>query len=66
MPPSLEVLQERLIARGSESDESLQKRLAKAEGEIAKNQEFDSILLNDDFDIACKKTMAVIHNFIKS
>jgi len=66
MPPSLKVLQERLIARGSESDESLQKRLDKAEEEIAKNQEFDSIILNDDFDIACKKTMEVIHNFIKS
>ena len=31
MPPSLEVLQERLIARGSESDESLKKRLDKDE-----------------------------------
>ena len=66
MPPSVEVLQERLIARGSESEESLQKRLDKAGEEIAKNQEFDSIILNDDFDIACKKTMEVIHNFIKS
>ena len=65
MPPSLEVLQERLIARGSESTDSLQERLDKAEEEIAKNQEFDSIILNDDFDIACKKTMEVIHNFIK-
>ena len=66
MPPSLEVLQKRLIDRGSESEESLQKRLDKAEVEIAKNQEFDSVILNDDFDIACKKTMQVIHNFIKS
>ena len=66
MPPSVEVLQERLVARDSESEESLQKRLDKAEEEIAKNQEFDSIILNDDFDIACKKTMEVIHNFIKS
>jgi len=66
MPPSLEVLQARLVARGSESEESLQKRLDKAEEEIAKNQEFDSIILNDNFDFACKKTMEVIHNFIKS
>ena len=66
MPPSLEVLQERLIARGSESEESLQKRLDKAEEEIAKKQEFDSIILNDNLDIACKKTMEVIRNFIKS
>ena len=66
MPPSLEVLQERLIARGSESEESLQKRLDKAEEEIAINQEFDRIVLNDNFDIACKETMGVISNFIKS
>ena len=66
MPPSLEVLQERLVARGSESKESLKKRLDKSEEEIAKNQEFDSIILNDNFAIACKKTMQVISNFIKS
>jgi guanylate kinase len=66
MPPSLGVLQERLIARGSESDKSLKKRLDKAEEEIAKNQEFDSIILNGNFDIACKETMGVISNFIKS
>ena len=66
MPPSLQVLQERLVARGSESAESLQERLDKAEEEIAINQEFDCIVLNDNFDIACKKTMQVICNFIKS
>ena len=66
MPPSLEVLAERLIGRGSESDESLQKRLDKAEEEIAQNQKFDSVILNDDFDIACEETMEVITKFIKS
>jgi len=66
MPPSLEILAERLIGRGSESDASLQKRLDKAEEEIAKNQQFDSIVLNDDLEIACEETMKVITNFIKS
>ena len=66
MPPSLEVLQERLIARGSESEESLQKRLDKAEEEIAKNQEFDRIILNDDFETACEQTKKVITNFINA
>ena len=66
MPPSLEVLAERLIGRGSESDASLQKRLDKAEEEIAKNQQFDSIVLNDDLEISCEETMEVITNFIKS
>ena len=66
MPPSLEVLRERLISRGSESVESLQERLDKADQEIAKNQDFDSIILNDHFDIACEETLQVICNFIKT
>jgi guanylate kinase len=45
---------------------SIEKRLDTAEEEIAKNQEFDSIILNDNFDIACKETMRVVSNFIKS
>jgi guanylate kinase len=59
-------LAERLIGRGSESDSSVKKRLDKAEKEIAQNQKFDSVILNDDFDIACEETMDVITNFIKS
>ena len=66
MPPSLEVLAERLIGRRSESDESLQKRLDKAEEEIAQNQQFDRAILNVDFEIACEETVEVITNFIKS
>ena len=66
MPPSLEVLAERLIGRGSESDESVKKRLDKADEEISKNGQFDTIILNDDFDIACEETMEVITKFIKS
>tara|TARA_B110000090_G_scaffold164583_1_gene182172 strand:+ start:350 stop:913 length:564 start_codon:yes stop_codon:yes gene_type:complete len=66
MPPSVEVLAERLIGRGSESDESLQKRLDKAEEEISQNQDFDTVILNDDLSIACEETQEVITNFIKS
>ena len=66
MPPSVEVLAERLIGRDSELDESLKKRLDKAEVEIGQNQEFDIVILNDDFDIACEETQEVITNFIKS
>ncbi len=66
MPPSIEVLHERLSGRGSESEDSLQRRLDKAEMEIARNQEFDAVILNDDFDIACEETMEVITTFINS
>jgi len=66
MPPSVDVLRERLSGRGSESEEKLEMRLAKAEQEISKNQEFDKVILNDDFGIACEETMEVITNFIYS
>ena len=50
MPPSVEVLRERLSGRGSESEESLGKRLGKAKEEIANNHKFDVVILNDDFE----------------
>ena len=66
MPPSIEVLAERLIGRGSESNESVNKRLDKAEDEISKNKQFDTIILNDDFEIACEQTKEIITNFINA
>jgi len=66
MPPSVEVLAERLIGRGSESDESVKKRLDKAEEEISKNKQFDTIILNDNFEIACEQTKEIITNFINA
>ena len=65
MPPSVAVLEERLQKRGSESKESLQKRVAKAKEEIAKRMEFDQVILNDDFEVACMETMEVIQKFIE-
>ena len=66
MPPSVDVLRQRLSGRGSESEAKLKIRLAKAEQEISKNQQFDKVILNDDFGIACEETMQVITNFINS
>ena len=66
MPPSIEVLAERLIGRGSESDESVKKRLDKAEEETSKSGQFDTIILNDNFEVACREAKEIITNFIKS
>ena len=64
MPPSIVVLEGRLQKRGSESADSLRKRITKAEREIAKSEEFDKVILNDDFSIACMHTMKAIQKFI--
>ena len=65
MPPSIDVLRERLSSRGSESEETLEKRLSKAKEEISRNKEFDNVILNDDFEIACNEAKQKIINFIK-
>lgn len=47
-PPSIEALRERLTKRGTDSQEKIEERLAKAEIEIADAPLFDTILVNDD------------------
>jgi len=53
-PPSVASLKTRLTGRGTETDESLGKRLAAAVGEIeyAKTGAFDEVVVNDDLDRA--------------
>jgi len=64
MPPSLEILQKRLSARGSENEDALNIRLNKAESEISRNLEFDNIVLNDDFSLACNEVLHLVNDFI--
>lgn len=52
MPPSVEELKKRLESRNTETAESLQQRLARAEMEISKSDNFDTIILNDDLTLA--------------
>jgi guanylate kinase len=57
-PPSLEILEERLRARKTDTDQAIQKRLAKASVELAFAKEegmFDKIVVNDDLDKASQE-----------
>lgn len=47
-PPSWEVLVERLIGRGTEPDNVIERRLATAREELAHQKEFDHVVVNDD------------------
>ena len=49
-PPSWEALKNRLVARGTEDEDSLLRRLAVAEREMSAQPEFDSVLINADVD----------------
>jgi len=63
-PPSLEVLKERLAGRGTDSEEKLQERFAKAEKELNYAPRFDIILKNHDLQTACVEAEQLVKNFI--
>ena len=47
-PPSPEALRQRLIKRGTDSEEQMRRRLARAEEELAARSEFKHVIVNDD------------------
>jgi len=61
--PSLEVLRERLKKRGTETDHSLEERLAKAAHELTLAPQFDRIIINDILEDARKELIAVVEGF---
>ena len=65
MPPSVEVLRERLEKRGTESPREIERRLAKAEYEMSFAPRFDVIVCNDDFDRAKNEVLKLVSDFIK-
>lgn len=63
-PPSLEVLEKRLIDRQTESDASLKKRLARVRKEMEYINSFDTVLINDDLQVALKHAEEKILHFL--
>lgn len=64
MPPDLESLKSRLVARGTDSLEKIEKRLAKAEYEISFASEFDCTVVNDDLEAAVGEVEGRIRDFV--
>jgi guanylate kinase len=65
-PPSIDVLKSRLIARGTEDEESLQTRIARAEKEMAYADQFDVKIINDDLERAYSEIKETVSTFINS
>ena len=59
-PPSIEVLKERLTTRGTDTSDTINKRLSKAAEEISQKIHFDHIVLNDDLDTATNAVLSLI------
>lgn len=63
-PPSLDVLKERLRGRGTDAEEKLQERFAKAELELSYADKFDVVLNNFELETACKEAEALVLDFL--
>ncbi|MCC6723981.1 MAG: guanylate kinase [Saprospiraceae bacterium] len=63
-PPSAAILKERLKKRKSESEESLQKRIAKATFELSFEGEFDKVLVNDDLATALQQAENIVREWL--
>jgi guanylate kinase len=65
-PPSIDALGERLLARGTESPESLRTRLDKADLELGFAPRFDITVVNDDLLRACLEAEAHVEQFLRA
>lgn len=63
--PSLDILKTRLRDRGTESEESLSRRLYKAQFEMTFEDRFDVSLINDDIEKSCLEAEMLVNNFLK-
>ncbi|WP_206486121.1 guanylate kinase [Thalassotalea sp. G2M2-11] len=61
-PPSKQELENRLRSRGQDSEETIQQRMAQAQAECSHYQEFDYIIINDNFDQALADLTTIVEN----
>lgn len=62
--PSIEALHERLVGRGTDSSEAIEKRVAKAAEEMLYADKFDHVLVNDDLAKAYAEAETLVDNFL--
>ena len=65
-PPSVQELKNRLLSRGTESEESLQARVNKASYEISFKDHFDKTIVNENLEKACVQAEAIVSAFLQS
>lgn len=64
MPPSVDELHRRLVARATESEDSLMKRVSKAEKELQYAFRFNHVIVNADLDQARKEAEEKVNAFL--
>ena len=63
-PPSIEELRKRLVGRATDSPEAIEERLAKASYELTFANQFDTIVVNDDLEMAKNETLHQVNAFL--
>lgn len=63
--PSVEILEQRLRGRGTDSEEKIQQRVAKATIEMARAPEFDKVVVNDDLNTAKAEALTILKDFLE-
>ena len=64
-PPSIDVLMERLRKRDTEVEHHLQERIDKANFELGFENQFDTVIINDDLKVALAEAERVVTNFLE-
>jgi guanylate kinase len=59
-PPSLDALRQRLIQRGMDDHEVMERRLLNAPGELSQWREYDYLVINDRLDQALARLVAIV------
>ena len=62
MPPSIAELHQRLVGRGTETEEVIMERLLRAYEEAVGIEEYDYIIINDDLDACVKELHSIVQN----
>ena len=65
MPPSVDDLHKRLVARATESEDSLFKRLGKAEKEMTYAFQFNHVIVNSELEDANQESMQMVNEFLE-
>jgi guanylate kinase len=64
MPPSISVLEKRLVTRGTDSPQKIRMRIERAAEEMKFSGEFDYIVINDNLEQAKNKAYTLVSTFI--
>jgi guanylate kinase len=65
-PPNYETLEERLRGRGTDSEDAINTRLENAKLELARSEDYDYSIVNDDVELAYKRLKLLVDNLIRN